>query len=70
MSSDSFDWAAFHGQFEPINQLHIEENIVGYRRGDWHPVQLGDTFKDGRYEIVHKLGWGQFSMVWLARDSL
>ena len=31
---------------------------------------VGDTFKDGRYRVIHKLGYGSYSMVWLARDHL
>ncbi|KAI0257344.1 kinase-like domain-containing protein [Lactifluus subvellereus] len=31
---------------------------------------VSDLFKDGRYAIVRKLGWGHFSTVWLVRDSL
>jgi len=34
----------------------------------YHPVRLGDTFKDGAYEVVHKLGYG-FSTVWLVKDK-
>jgi serine/threonine-protein kinase SRPK3 len=45
-----------------------QEKLSGYRPGGYHPVCLGDTFKDGRYEIFHKLGWGKSSTVWLARD--
>ena len=48
--------------------LHSEENLERYRRGGYHPVCLGDIFKDGRYKIYHKLGWGGFSTVWLAND--
>ena len=29
----------------------------------------GETYKDGRYVVVRKLGWGHFSTVWLSRDS-
>lgn len=38
--------------------------------GGYHPVALGDTFKNGRYTIVRKLGWGHFSTVWLAHDHM
>jgi len=32
-------------------------------------VVIGETFKDGRYTVLHKLGWGHFSTVWLVADS-
>jgi len=32
-------------------------------------VALGDTFKDGRYRVLRKLGWGHFSTVWLVHDA-
>jgi serine/threonine-protein kinase SRPK3 len=35
--------------------------------GGYHPVHLGEVLI-GRYVIVQKLGWGQFSTVWLAKD--
>ena len=31
-------------------------------------MSVGETFKDGRYTITRKLGWGHFSTVWLSRD--
>ncbi|KAG9122452.1 serine/threonine protein kinase, CMGC group [Ceratobasidium sp. 392] len=46
-----------------------EEDWEDYVKGGYHPVQLGDTFSDGRYTVVRKLGWGHFSTVWLAKDS-
>lgn len=52
------------------NLLYNQEKLESYRPGGYHPVTLGDTFKDDRYEVVHKLGWGGFSTVWLARDLL
>ncbi|KAK4152735.1 kinase-like domain-containing protein [Chaetomidium leptoderma] len=55
--------------FKPSNLLHTQEKMSLYRQGGFHPVRLGDTFKDGRYKIHHKLGWGGFSTVWLARDQ-
>ncbi|KAK5444170.1 hypothetical protein LTS15_010523 [Exophiala xenobiotica] len=41
-----------------------------YRPGGFHPVNLGDTFKDGQYRVIRKLGYGSFSTVWLARDTM
>lgn len=46
-----------------------EEDEEDYVKGGYHPVHVGDTFSDGRYLIVRKLGWGHFSTVWLARDN-
>lgn len=39
-----------------------------YKPGGFHPISLGDTFHDDRYTILRKLGYGQYSTVWLARD--
>jgi len=35
--------------------------------GGYHPVQIGDLFKN-RYYTIRKLGWGYFSTVWLCWD--
>ena len=51
------------------NLLYNQEDMSKYRPGGFHPVRLGDTFKDGRYKIHHKLGWGGYSTVWLAKDK-
>ncbi|GJJ15341.1 hypothetical protein Clacol_009617 [Clathrus columnatus] len=40
-----------------------------YRPGGYHPVELGDKFKNGTYTVIRKLGYGGFSTVWLAVDS-
>ncbi|TQS37795.1 hypothetical protein Golomagni_01719, partial [Golovinomyces magnicellulatus] len=39
-----------------------------YCVGGYHPIILGDLFKNGRYKVLHKLGWGGFSTVWAAKD--
>ncbi|ROV88445.1 hypothetical protein VSDG_09245 [Cytospora chrysosperma] len=46
-----------------------EEDSEDYCKGGYHPVTIGEKFKDGKYTIVRKLGWGHFSTVWLSRDN-
>lgn len=38
-----------------------------YCYGGYHLVNIGDTF-NGRYQVLRKLGWGNFSTVWLCQD--
>lgn len=45
----------------------LVENLDCYAAGGYHPTHLGDIFH-ARYKVIHKLGWGSFSVVWLARD--
>ncbi|KZT44636.1 kinase-like protein [Sistotremastrum suecicum HHB10207 ss-3] len=47
-----------------------EEDWEDYVPGGYHPITIGDEFSDGRYAVVRKLGWGHFSTVWLARDTV
>jgi serine/threonine-protein kinase SRPK3 len=54
---------------DDANTADEEEDYEDYCKGGYHPVQVGETFKDGRYEVIRKLGWGHFSTVWLSRDS-
>ncbi|KAI1129805.1 serine protein kinase [Nemania abortiva] len=44
------------------------EWVEYYRPGGYHPVLLGDVFHNGRYKVIRKLGNGNYSTVWLARD--
>eukprot|EP00240_Pyramimonas_obovata_P006050 CAMPEP_0118925400 /NCGR_PEP_ID=MMETSP1169-20130426/3286_1 /TAXON_ID=36882 /ORGANISM="Pyramimonas obovata, Strain CCMP722" /LENGTH=338 /DNA_ID=CAMNT_0006866689 /DNA_START=172 /DNA_END=1185 /DNA_ORIENTATION=- len=46
-----------------------DEGSEGYKKGGYHPVEIGEKYKEGRYEVQKKLGWGHFSTVWLAWDS-
>ena len=41
------------------------ENVEMYRPGGFHPVSIGDVFANGRYKVLHKLGRGSSSIVWL-----
>ena len=40
----------------------------GRHNPGYFPARLGQTLQEGRYCIVRKLGWGQYSSVWLAKD--
>lgn len=44
------------------------ESLDKYRPGGYHPVDIHDTFHSGRYRVLHKLGWGADSTVWLVHD--
>lgn len=43
------------------------EDPNDYKPGGYHPIELHDRLNH-RYEIIHKLGYGSYSTVWLARD--
>ena len=45
-----------------------DEGISSYRKGGYHPVNIGERY-NRRYLIISKLGWGQFSTVWLVWDE-
>ncbi|KAI0180608.1 kinase-like domain-containing protein [Hypoxylon sp. FL1284] len=44
------------------------EKIYDYEPGGHHPVHLGDILHR-RYKVIHKLGSGGYSNVWLCRDT-
>ncbi|KAL8707278.1 MAG: hypothetical protein Q9220_007662 [cf. Caloplaca sp. 1 TL-2023] len=55
---------------QPIYEYQEEvEHLESYRNGGYHPTDIGNSYLDGRYRIVHKLGFGTYSTVWLARDN-
>ncbi|KAJ6907753.1 SRSF protein kinase 1-like isoform X1 [Populus alba x Populus x berolinensis] len=53
----------------PSGSEEDDEGIDSYRKGGYHAVRVGDQFSGGRYIAQRKLGWGQFSIVWLAYDT-
>lgn len=46
-----------------------EEDLKDYVPGGYHTCYIGETYKNEKYTLVRKLGWGHFSTVWLARDN-
>ncbi|KAI9932288.1 hypothetical protein ASPWEDRAFT_51039 [Aspergillus wentii DTO 134E9] len=66
MESDTAKKAA--GAYFEYKPLEDVERLERYRSGGYHPVAIGDHLH-GRYRIVHKLGFGGYSTIWLARDE-
>ncbi|KAI9681524.1 MAG: serine/threonine protein kinase, CMGC group [Caeruleum heppii] len=56
-------------QTDAADNTADEEDSEDYCKGGYHPVEVGETFKEGKYTVVRKLGWGHFSTVWLSRDN-
>ena len=40
----------------------------GRNNPGYFPARLGQPLERGRYCTLRKLGWGQYSSVWLAKD--
>ncbi|KAI9733548.1 MAG: hypothetical protein M1834_003149 [Cirrosporium novae-zelandiae] len=49
--------------------LQYQEEPDLYGPGGFYRVSLGDEFDNRRYTVLRKIGYGQYSTVWLARDS-
>jgi len=67
-SRDDGDASGSGGEDGSSNDESEDEGADGYRKGGYHPVAVGDTYKDGRYVVREKLGWGHFSTVWICDD--
>lgn len=48
--------------------IELVENLDNYQPGGYHPISIDDRLHN-RYRVVHKLGHGTFSTVWLALDQ-
>ncbi|KAK0111103.1 hypothetical protein ONS95_001480 [Cadophora gregata] len=62
-SSESMQWMYRDPNLDDV------EDVEKYVIGGCHPVNIGDVLgeKEKRYEVIHKLGSGGFSTVWLVR---
>jgi len=52
-------------EYMPIEDV---EKLERYCPGGYHPVTIGEQL-GGKYSIVHKLGFGAYSTIWLARNQ-
>lgn len=43
------------------------EPLGRYVPGGYHPIHIGDVLNQ-RYHVMHKLGFGSYSTIWLAKD--
>lgn len=59
--------SVFSTRFPP-SRLDNVERLEDYKPTGFHPVVIGDTLAQGRYRIIHKLGFGGSSTIWLARN--
>ncbi|GJJ15449.1 hypothetical protein Clacol_009727 [Clathrus columnatus] len=55
---------------QDLKQYPCVELVNYYCPGGFHPVHLDDTFKNGRYRVIHKLGYGSYGTVWLVHDTI
>ncbi len=51
------------------NHPIYREEADDYGPGGFYRVNLGENFEGGRYTAIRKLGYGEYSTVWLAHDS-
>ena len=58
-------WSGLLASQPPIGRPSDSE----LHSGGFLRVRLGDLFDNQRYKVLRKLGYGQYSTVWLARDD-
>ncbi|CDO69670.1 hypothetical protein BN946_scf184851.g58 [Trametes cinnabarina] len=74
MAPTASDSAPVEFHFDPMGRT---EDLRRYSPGGYHPVVVGNTFDQDmtlpdnqrRYRILHKLGYGSYATIWLARDQ-
>ncbi|KAF5536719.1 CMGC kinase [Fusarium phyllophilum] len=66
---DGQDWGDYVDADEEPDVEFACEDINLYPRGFCYPISIGEIIIE-RYRIVHKLGHGAFSTVWMAYDMV
>src|ERR1700735_5272522 len=61
--SGKFDYGDFVGSDDELEVEEVSEEPKDYALGYYYPICIGDV-------LEHKLGHGNFSTAWLARDIL
>ncbi|GAB0139150.1 hypothetical protein EsDP_00007363 [Epichloe bromicola] len=61
------DCGSFVSSDDEIDIEEVSEPVERYADGIYYPICIGDILA-GAYRVVHKLGWGGFSTVWMAHD--
>lgn len=59
---------SYKSQFCHAQDIGDEENFQDYKSKGYHPAYIGELYRNGKYQIVQKLGWGTFSTVWLIKN--
>ncbi|KAK2003283.1 hypothetical protein LX36DRAFT_651261 [Colletotrichum falcatum] len=52
----------------PYKHIDDVERPDFYRPGGYRPTEIEERLRD-RYIVVHKLSFGSYSTIWLARDQ-
>ncbi|KAM4643741.1 SRSF protein kinase 3-like [Discoglossus pictus] len=50
------------------DKMEWQEDPAEYCPGGYHPTKTGEVLSR-RYQVMHKVGWGHFSTVWLCQDT-
>lgn len=66
-NGESIDCGSFVDSDDECDIEEVSEPIERYTDGIYYPICIGEILA-GAYRVVHKLGWGGFSTVWMAED--